>query len=157
VTQLISPEELARRLCVPKVTPGLCECGCGQRTAIAPKNDSRKGIVKGQHMRFVNGHNHNSENHPQWKGGRFIHKTGYVKIHSPDHPRAVGGYVFEHVLVMEKVLGRPILSTEAIHHIDEVRHNNDPGNLMLFAKIVMHTRFHGGLKGWSNGPAINLG
>lgn len=34
----------------------LCECGCGQRTAIAPANDARRGHVKGEAFRFIHGH-----------------------------------------------------------------------------------------------------
>lgn len=26
----------------------LCECGCGQRTALATRNDARRGLVKGE-------------------------------------------------------------------------------------------------------------
>lgn len=35
---------------------GLCQCGCGQPTPIAPRTDTRKGWSKGQPMRFVAGH-----------------------------------------------------------------------------------------------------
>jgi len=33
-----------------------CECGCGRQTAIATRNDTPKGAVKGQPRRFVHGH-----------------------------------------------------------------------------------------------------
>ncbi len=39
-------------------TTGLCECGCGEATRIAPQSVTKKGIVKGQHMRFRPGHQH---------------------------------------------------------------------------------------------------
>lgn len=35
---------------------GLCECGCGQWTKVAPFNSQVKGWVRGQHFRFVHGH-----------------------------------------------------------------------------------------------------
>ena len=35
----------------------LCACGCGQETGVIEKTDARKGWVKGEHYRFVNGHN----------------------------------------------------------------------------------------------------
>lgn len=38
-------------------TAVLCECGCGQRTAIAPRNHRARGWIKGQPVRFVPGHN----------------------------------------------------------------------------------------------------
>jgi hypothetical protein len=40
------------------MTPsGLCECGCGQETDIVYKTQSSRGIVAGEHRRFVHGHN----------------------------------------------------------------------------------------------------
>ena len=42
-----------------------------------------------------------------WKGGKVIHKAGYVMVYAPWHPRArKRPYVFEHILVMEAMLGR---------------------------------------------------
>lgn len=35
---------------------GVCECGCGQRTAIASQNNTRDGWVKGEPLRFISGH-----------------------------------------------------------------------------------------------------
>ena len=35
---------------------GLCECGCGERTAVAHVNDRSKGWVKGKPLRFRKGH-----------------------------------------------------------------------------------------------------
>lgn len=35
---------------------GYCECGCGQQTNLAPKTKRSRGWVKGQPLRFVNGH-----------------------------------------------------------------------------------------------------
>lgn len=41
----------------------LCECGCGERTALAKQTDTAKGYVKGKPLRYVNGHN-NTHNEP---------------------------------------------------------------------------------------------
>jgi len=35
---------------------GICQCGCGQPTAIIQENRSNRGEVKGQPRRFVHGH-----------------------------------------------------------------------------------------------------
>ena len=35
----------------------LCACGCGQVPPIAQRNDSRRGHVKGERLRYVPGHN----------------------------------------------------------------------------------------------------
>lgn len=41
----------------PPNPSGLCMCGCGETTAIAPISDyQRRGYVRGEHVRFVRGH-----------------------------------------------------------------------------------------------------
>lgn len=35
---------------------GLCQCGCGRKTNVAPSTKPRYGWVKGQPLRFVHGH-----------------------------------------------------------------------------------------------------
>jgi HNH endonuclease len=53
----------------------------------------------------------------------------------PGHPRArSSGYVFEHILVLETVLGRPVADDESVHHINGVRDDNRPENLELWVK-----------------------
>jgi len=48
------------------------------------------------------------EKHPMWRGGRIKH-CGYIKVIMPEHPQAhLTGYVYEHRLVAEKQLGRPL-------------------------------------------------
>jgi hypothetical protein len=128
-----------------------CECGCGGQAPIAKKTNAKKNLIKGEPCRFISGHNSKGSgagaDANNWKGGRFIDRLGYVHVVLPEHPRVhKNGYVFEHILVLEKVLGRPILPTEACHHIDGNRANNAPGNLMLFKTHGMHTAFHARLR-----------
>ncbi len=78
---------------------------------------------------------------PSWKGGQMIDKHGYILVSVPDHPAANnGGYVRQHRLVMEQMLGRYLLPGEVVHHRDSNTANNDPSNLELFASNADHLR-----------------
>lgn len=76
-----------------------------------------------------------------WKGGVKIVK-GYEYQRTPDHPHASkhGRYVAVHRLVMEKKLGRYLLPTEVVDHIDGNTRNNHPDNLRVFASNADHLR-----------------
>lgn len=79
------------------------------------------------------------EKHYAWKG-RSTEKDGYVVIHCKGHPNARKHthYVFEHRLVMEEALGRYLLPTEVVHHINGIRGDNRLENLQLFRSNAEH-------------------
>ena len=81
------------------------------------------------------------EKHPNWKGGRIFIK-GYIYIYFPNHPYNLKKYVAEHRLVMEKHLGRVLLPTEVVHHINGNTMDNRIENLMLFSSNGEHHKFH---------------
>lgn len=84
---------------------------------------------------------------PRWKGGLVMTKPkmkaasrgnydGYMLRHVPEHPRAHcnGGYVLEHVLVMEQILGRFLTGGDNVHHKNGIRNDNRPENLELWTR-----------------------
>ena len=78
-----------------------------------------------------------------WKGGRSVASNGYVLVRMPEHPNAdCRGYVYEHILVMSRLIGRPLSDGEEVHHSDENHANNDPNNLVLCASHYEHRYLH---------------
>lgn len=65
--------------------------------------------------------------------GRIRDRKGYILVRMPGRKNTYkGGYVPEHRLVMEQVLGRPLLSSENVHHLNGQRDDNRPENLELW-------------------------
>jgi hypothetical protein len=70
-----------------------------------------------------------------------VNAEGYVCVWAPRHPAATSqGYVLEHRLVMERVLGRPLERRETVRHRDGNRQNNDPENLLVLPSGAMYGR-----------------
>jgi hypothetical protein len=83
---------------------------------------------------------------PSWKGGRIVSKEGYIEIHLSTHHRAKqNGFVFEHILVAEKKYGREIMRGEHIHHLNGIKDDNRPENLVVLtnSKHDKFSRIHG--------------
>lgn len=79
------------------------------------------------------------DGHYNWRGGRTVDKGGYVLIYCENH-HSGRRYVREHRLVMEEILGRPLLRDEVVHHVNGVRDDNRPENLRLFQRNADHLR-----------------
>lgn len=73
--------------------------------------------------------------------GWSIDKRGYVLIWFQDHPRSVNGYVREHILVMERHIGRHLEPNEIIHHKNGIKNDNRIENLEIM-DVAQHHKMH---------------
>ena len=78
---------------------------------------------------------------------RQVDNEGYVRVYDPTNANAWNdGKVLEHRVIATQKLGRELLSSEVVHHIDEDKLNNSPDNLMVFKTTADHTAYHYGAK-----------
>lgn len=71
--------------------------------------------------------------HRQRLPGKGNSGHGYVRIRV-----GRGAWIYEHRLVMERVLGRPLRRSEIVHHINGDGTDNRPENLRVYASPGRH-------------------
>lgn len=138
------------------VPHGFCQCGCGEKARVAPVNDASKGWVKGEPLKYLKGHGFrggkSGPDAPNWKGGKQKCSQGYVMLWTP------AGRQYEHIIVAEKALGRPLKNfgrgnpkSEVVHHINGVKNDNRPQNLLICTHEY-HTALHHRLEASADWP-----
>lgn len=71
-----------------------------------------------------------------YKGNPYYDGNGYLMVVNKKRER-----VYEHRMVAEIALGRKLLSSEHVHHIDKVKDNNAPWNLLVLTNSD-HQKLH---------------
>lgn len=110
-------------------------------------------INRSKHTKGVANHQYGVKgfDNASFKGDTKISNYGYILKYKPEHKRANhAGYVFEHILIMEEHIGRPLKyygfknkNNEVCHHIDRDKQNNDISNLQLMTDsehIALHAK-----------------
>ena len=113
-------------------------------------SDAKKGKTYRKGFHLSESHRHKLS---QAKKGKFFQTTefgghskqrsdGYISIYFPTHPHSSkDGYVMEHILIMEKAIGRLLEDDEVVHHRNHIRDDNRIENLQLMT-FKEHARFH---------------
>lgn len=120
----------------------LCACGCGEniilrRRHLFPSHSIPKFIYRHKNVFHIG-------NKWGWKNGE-IKQNGYVVVYSPNHPNANSqgkGYVKRSRLVMEKILGRYLTNNEVVHHINGIRDDDRPENLVVTTHSKHQWTYH---------------
>jgi hypothetical protein len=106
-----------------------------RRYGISPSTLRGMALVRGVEVRRPD---LSRDKHPHWRGGRSFGKEGYVRIRiHPQDPEwlkeaaSVNGDMLEHRYVMAKHLGRPLTSSESVHHINGDKADNRLENLQV--------------------------
>jgi ribosomal protein S27AE len=114
---------------------------CGDRFVASHKKISHCG-------KSCSGKNNNlGEKSHFWNGGKFIDSRGYVNVLKRDHPHAMkpNFYIKEHRLIAENKLGRYLKKGEVVHHINGIKHDNRPENLVVMTPS-QHSHHHNSQK-----------
>jgi hypothetical protein len=123
---------------------GKTQCrGCAIRES-AKKRRGKPAWNKGKQLPSEK----KGSNSSSWKGGCYIDAHGYVMVHchNPEAKCKWEHYKKEHVLVMERVVGRQLANGEIVHHIDGDKQNNKAENLTLLVGHQHHRDVHSSLQ-----------
>ena len=125
------------------IEDGFCKCGCGENPPLATRNRRDRGWIKGQPLRYAYGHQARGKLNGNWKGGVIQDPVGYVWVHFIEHPKANScGYIKRATIVAEGILGKPLPDKAVVHHVNGIKSDDAPTNILICENHAYHRLIH---------------
>lgn len=70
------------------------------------------------------------------RGTGKVTKAGYI------YHKKNGKFKFEHVMIAEKLIGKPLKKGQGVHHINGIKSDNRNENLVIFPSYEYHALIH---------------
>ena len=125
---------------------GLCRCGCGRPAAVAQLTRRKLGHVKGEPVPYISGHNPKGQKKgplsPKWKGERIVAGPGYAMVAASTDADTGRARVYEHRVLAERALRKPLPPRAEVHHVDGDGLNNGKGNIVVCENRAYHMLLH---------------
>lgn len=107
----------------------LCECGCGTPV--------KKRFARGHQARLPAAREKMRTAPLRYKDARTAQSAGYVTMYDGS-----GRHQLEHIVVAERAFGRKLPKGAEVHHVNEIRTDNRPSNLVICPSHKYHVLLH---------------
>lgn len=111
----------------------------------------KKGKKKSIETRLRMSRAQSGSGNNQWRGGKYKNSCGYICVYAPNHPFAIKNHVKEHRLVAEHAIGKYLDKRHEVHHINGIKDDNRPCNLVICEDRAYHQFLHERMKRMKSG------